>query len=313
MAYETTEQLLAEISDYWDKRPGSNLYKLIDAFNGPFGELGTNANKVERWRALKDAKGTTLDLFGKDIQTYRPSADDDEYRFVIHIMELLSRAQGTIPSMYKIMSSALETKDGFKIWRTHTRHVGVQIPFDYVKSVRMQKFITSHIQYMLAMGYWIEDIVFVTKSDLPLYLGTATQSKFHETQRSTISWWDGWKAKTPQPLYLGIHSNIQEKRHVKSTVSWWDGWKAKAEQPLYLGTHSTYLKHTTQKSSVEWWSGWEARAPQLMCLGVAGRIIKTTVWKTAADWYDSKTEEIHAGLNIGNKLITQTTQSLKTE
>ena len=70
MAYETTEQLLAEISDYWDKRPQGNVYKLIDAFNAPLEAISDNAYKVERWRALQDAKGTTLDLVGIVIVQY---------------------------------------------------------------------------------------------------------------------------------------------------------------------------------------------------------------------------------------------------
>lgn len=250
MAYETSEQLLAEISDYWYKRPGGNMYKLIDAFNEPLEAISDNAYKVERWRALKDAKGTTLDLFGADIQTYRPSQDDDEYRFIIHIMELLSRAQGTIPSMMKIMSSALETDQGFKVWNTNIRHVGVQIPFDAVKTVRMQKFIIKNLQNMLAMGYWIDEIVFVTKTDLPLYIGTGSQAKFHEIQRSKTLWWSGWKAKTPS-------------------------------QPLYIGA--------------------------------TGRMVKTAVWHTSAEWWDNPAEEIHAGINIGNRTITTTTQSIETE
>ncbi len=205
MAYETSEQLLAEISDYWYKRPGGNMYKLIDAFNEPLEAISDNAYKVERWRALKDAKGTTLDLFGADIQTYRPSQDDDEYRFIIHIMELLSRAQGTIPSMMKIMSSALETDQGFKAWKTNIRHVGVQIPFDAVKTVRMQKFIIKNLQNMLAMGYWIDEIVFVTKTDLPLYIGVAGRmSDTSIWKAKTTIWWSGWEAKTTPTFYVGM-------------------------------------------------------------------------------------------------------------
>lgn len=205
MAYETSEQLLAEISDYWYKRPGGNMYKLIDAFNEPLEGISTNANKVERWRALKDAKGTTLDIFGADIQTYRPSQDDDEYRFIIHIMELLSRAQGTIPSMMKIMSSALETDQGFKVWKTNIRHVGVQIPFDAVKTVRMQKFIIKNLQNMLAMGYWIDEIVFVTKTDLPLYIGVVGRmSDTSIWKAKTTIWWSGWEAKTTPAYYVGM-------------------------------------------------------------------------------------------------------------
>ena len=281
MAYETSEQLLAEISDYWYKRPGGNLYKLIDAFNEPLEAISDNANKVERWRALKDAKGTTLDLFGADIQTYRPSQDDDNYRFIIHIMELLSRAQGTIPSIYKIASSALQTGEGFKVWKTSIRHVGIQVPFDAVKTLRMQKFIIRNFQKMLAMGYWIDEIKFVSTSHLKLYAGLGSQEKSYESHYSKMKWWTGWKAKTSLDLYVGAGST--SLKHESSTVplKWWTGWKAKADCPFYVG--------------------------------VVGSIVKTTTYKSKLKWSDDQKEEIHAGLTIGNKTITTTTQSIKTE
>lgn len=281
MAYETSEQLLAEISDYWYKRSGGKMYKLIDAFNEPLEAISDNAYKVERWRALKDAKGTTLDLFGADIQTYRPSQDDDEYRFIIHIMELLSRAQGTIPSMMKIMSSALETDQGFKVWKTNIRHGGVQIPFDAVKTVRMQKFIIKNLQNMLAMGYWIDEIVFVTKTDLPLYVGMGTQIKHRKIERSPVKWWTGWKARTSDKQYIGIATQFKH--------------------------------HNTLSSNTKWWTGWKAESTRSQFIGVVGQLAKSSVWATKAVWSKPQTAEIHAGLTIGNKTLTTTTQSIATE
>ena len=281
MAYETSEQLLAEISDYWYKRPGGNLYKLIDAFNEPLEGISTNANKVERWRALKDAKGTTLDLFGADIQTYRPSQDDDNYRFIIHIMELLSRAQGTIPSIYKIASSALQTGEGFKVWKTSIRHVGIQVPFDAVKTLRMQKFIIRNFQKMLAMGYWIDEIVFVTTTHLPLYVGMGTQLKHRKIERSPVKWWTGWKARTSDKQYIGVATQIKH--------------------------------HNTLPSNAKWWTGWKAESTRSQFIGVVGQLAKSSVWATAAVWSKPQTAEIHAGLTIGNKTLTTTTQSIATE
>lgn len=281
MAYETTEQLLAEISDYWDKRPQGNMYKLIDAFNTPLEAISDNADKIERWRALKDAKGTTLDLFGQDIQTYRPSEDDDEYRFIIHIMELFSRAQGTIPSMMKIMSSALETDQDFKVWKTGIRHVGIQVPFDAVKTLRMQKFIIRNFQKMLAMGYWIDEIVFVTTTKLPLYVGMGTQIKHRKIERSPVKWWTGWKARTSDKQYIGVATQIKHRNTLSSNTKWWTGWKAESTRSQFIG--------------------------------VVGQLAKSSVWATAAVWSKPQTAEIHAGLTIGNKTLTTTTQSIKTE
>lgn len=281
MAYETTEQLLAEISDYWDKRPGSNIYNLVESFNSPFEAISDNAEKVERWRALKDAQGTTLDLLGQDIQTYRPSEDDDEYKFIIHVMELLSRAQGTIPSMMKIMSGALETDQGFKVWKTNIRHVGIQIPFNAVKSVRMQKFIIRNFQKMLAMGYWIDEIVFVTTTKLPLYVGMGTQIKHRKIERSPVKWWTGWKARTSDKQYIGIATQIKHRNILSSNAKWWTGWEAESTRSQFIG--------------------------------VVGQLAKSSVWATTAVWSKPQTVEIHTGLTIGTKTLTTTTQSIKTE
>lgn len=241
MAYETSEQLLAEISDYWYKRPGGNLYKLIDAFNEPLEAISDNANKVERWRALNDAKGTTLDLFGADIETYRPSKDDENYRFVIHLMELLSRAQGTIPSIYKIASNALEDKSYFRIWKTGIRHIGIQIPFDSIKTVQMQKFLLNSLHKMLAMGYWIDEIIFRASAPLPLYIGVGGQSSWQTTARSKIVWWTGWKAKTSNQVYAGVKGRISNTSIWSANTVWWTGWKSTTSFNYHSGVISRYI------------------------------------------------------------------------
>ncbi|TDN11740.1 hypothetical protein [Lactobacillus crispatus] len=236
MAYETSEQLLAEISDYWYKRPGGNMYKLIDAFNEPLEAISDNAYKVERWRALKDAKGTTLDLFGADIQTYRPSQDDDEYRFIIHIMELLSRAQGTVPSIVKITSSALKYDHGFKIWKTGIRHVGMQIPFDAVQNPQMEKFMLNNLQKMLAMGYWLDLIIFKATTHVHGYLGATTQDRDHEINNLVSSWWKGEKVESYNHWYFGTDLQTTDRCTVNLASSWWSGEKENTSTGIYIAT-----------------------------------------------------------------------------
>ena len=38
----TTDQLLAEIADYWNKNPDSNLYKLVDIYNSGFNSIAND-------------------------------------------------------------------------------------------------------------------------------------------------------------------------------------------------------------------------------------------------------------------------------
>ena len=147
MAYETTDELLAEISDHWVKDHRGNLYKLFDTYNGGLEQISDMANKVEKWRAIKDAEGATLDLFGQDLSTSRPTKEDDPYRFLLRLKVLLSRAQGTIPSIFKITSTALGTTQGIKIWKTGPpRHIAIQIPWDYVSELPVEKFLLKNLQ-----------------------------------------------------------------------------------------------------------------------------------------------------------------------
>lgn len=237
MAYETTEQLLAEISDYWDKRPGSNIYNLVESFNSPFEAISDNAEKVERWRALKDAKGTTLDLFGADIEAYRPSSDDDNYRFLIHIMELISRTQGTIPSIVKITTSALETENkGFKIWKTGIRHIGIQIPFNAVKNFQMEKFIIANLQKMLAMGYWLDLIIFEAYTKVQGYIGAGTVDATREVNKDSSIWWTGWTAPAKHKSYIGVATNAFEQTVTTTKAKWWTDLHEVNDASLMIGS-----------------------------------------------------------------------------
>ena len=282
MAYETTDQLIAEISDHWVKDPRGNMYKLLDTYNTGFEQISDMANKVEKWRAIKDAEGATLDLFGQDLSTSRPTKEDDPYRFLLRLKVLLSRAQGTIPSIFKITSTALGTTQGIKIWKTGPpRHIAIQIPWDYVSELPVEKFLLENLQHMLALGYWLDYIVFRADTPLKLYIGVGTQDRWQTTARSKTIWWTGWKTKTASDLYYGMHTSYKNYQRVKSSVSWWTGWKAQTSKHLYLA--------------------------------VIGRIANTSIWHTSASWSSNHNEEVHAGLSVGTKTITTTTQSIKTE
>lgn len=282
MAYETTDQLLTLPSHHWYKEHDGNLYKLLNVFNGDLERISDSGDKVAKWRGIFDAEGTTLDLFGKDISTYRPTKSDPPYRFLIYLKTLLARAQGTIPSIVKITGEALGTRQGLKIWKTGPpRHIAIQIPWDYVSELPVEKFLLENLQHMLALGYWLDYIVFHSDTPLKLYIGVGTQERWQTTARSKTIWWTGWKSRTSTNLYYGMHTSYKNYQRVKSSVSWWTGWKAQTSKHLYLA--------------------------------VIGRIANTSIWHTSASWSSNHKEEVHAGLSVGTKTITTTTQSIKTE
>lgn len=282
MAYETTDQLIDLLSHHWYKRHDGNLYKLLDIYNSNLEQISDSGEKVAEWRAIKNAEGTTLDLFGKDIETYRPTKDDPPYRFLIYLKTLLARAQGTRPSIVKITSAAIGTDQGLKIWNTGIpRHVGIQIPWDYVSQWPIEKFLLKNLQHMLALGYWLDVIVFKTTTHLPLYIAVGGQDRTHIITRTQLKWWTGWKTKNDAKLYVGMHTSYKDVWREHQKLKWWTGWKTKNDSKLYIA--------------------------------VTGRIIKTSVWHAKTKWWTSTEAQLHAGLTIGNKTITQTTQSIRTE
>lgn len=201
----TTDQLLAEIADYWNKRPDSNLYKLVNIYNSGFNSITNDLETVDDWRAVNQAEGTTLDLIGEDEQAYRVTQDDNDYRFWIWIKFLIARAQGTYPSFMQIGQNSLGADKDFKIWNTNEpHHVDIQLPWEYVSSTYMQKFLLKNLQSLLALGNWLDAVHFKSTTNLPLYIGVGGQISSTSLWSANTVWWTGWKAKTSTQVYAGV-------------------------------------------------------------------------------------------------------------
>lgn len=181
MTIETTDQLLSEASDHWDKNPGSNLYKLVDSLNAPLELISDDSIKVEQWREINQAEGTTLDLLGKDRQAPRTANDDALYRFLIYIRALLSRAQGTLPSIVNISATAFQTNARFiKIWQTGVRHIDITVPLAYQDSdLKKEKIITANLQQLVALGIWLNRIRWQSQSKSQDYQAATIMASEH--------------------------------------------------------------------------------------------------------------------------------------
>lgn len=242
MAFETADELISMLSHHWYKEPDGNLYKMLNIYSNDMEQINDSDQKVIEWRAIQNAEGSTLDLFGKDIKTARPTQDDEPYRFLIYLKTLLARAQGTIPSIFKITSTALGTTKGIKIWKTEKpRHVGIMLPWDYVNDDYIQRFLINNLQHMLALGYWLDMIVFKSASPLSLYIGVGDQGTWQDTQETDMVWWTGWKSKTTSNLHIGIGTNANNSTIWSSDTVWWSGWKAKTIPASYICIAGRYV------------------------------------------------------------------------
>lgn len=248
----TTDQLLAEISDYWDKRQGGNLYNVVDLFNSRFNDVNNTAEKIEDWRQIIVAEGTTLDLIGADEQAYRITQNDDAYRFWIWIKYLMARAQGTYPSFMKIGSSSLGSDKGFNIWKTGIRHVGVQIPYDLVPDLPTAKIISKNLQNMLALGIWIGEIHFPATISGTVHAGISETDHEHDIDDQKAEWWSGWSADIKGTLHIGGVTTSQEAQLLKA--QWWPGWEETKKLPIHAGVASVSYEHENIEQKAIWWS-----------------------------------------------------------
>lgn len=291
----TTDQLLAEIADYWNKRPDSNLYKLVDIYNSGFNRIANDLETVDDWRAIKEAEGTTLDLIGEDEQAYRVTQDDDAYRFWIWIKFLMARAQGTYPSFMKIGSSSLGTDQGFNIWKTSTRHVGIQIPYDLIPNLPTDKLITENLQNMLALGIWIGEIHLPATIKGTLHGGAVMQDEQKQEIDGKALWWTGWDATIKGNLYLGTAQTTKNVQGYKAL--WWRGWSSDIKGNLYLGAGQT--AKTIHHMQATWFHGWQETDQMPIHFGIAGACDVRTHYDQKAKWSVSWSDQGSANLNAG--------------
>ena len=181
MVYDTnatfptsTDELLAEVSQYWANYNGSNLWQLMDVLNKSMTEISENAKQVEDFREINVASGSTLDLFGEDFKASRVNHDDELYRFLIYIKSLVAKSQGTVPSIVNISETALQKKQGVKVFQNGTRHIVIQIPLSKIDSLKTERLILDNLKELVALGIWLDKISFDTRTDAQQYLGTTT-------------------------------------------------------------------------------------------------------------------------------------------
>lgn len=170
----TTNELLAEISQYWANYQGTNLWQLVDTFNQPLNGISASAGQIEKWREINQAQGFALDMIGQDHRAYRVSDDDDFYRFLIYLRILLARAQGTVPNILTIAKTALQKDKGFMIFITSPRHFILKIPYSQIENVKSEKLILSNLKQLAALGTWLDRIDFDAKTDVVDYFGATT-------------------------------------------------------------------------------------------------------------------------------------------
>lgn len=171
MAYSTTDQLMAEMSDHWPKNHESNFYKLLDIFNSHEEALSDLTEKIADWRMIDKAEGSTLDLVGQQYGVPRIDSDDGFYRFMIKMKQLTAKSNGTVDDIARTVALSLDIDiKKIRVERTdHKYHIKVSgIAFEYADDTRKTKVMLTRLKEAIMLGTWLDNIEFEIYTKTPI-------------------------------------------------------------------------------------------------------------------------------------------------
>lgn len=99
--------ILRKLTDVFTKNPNSNIGKLFLIVSEQFNELEESALKVENWRDIDQAEGTTLDAKGKERGQQRGQASDEIMRVLLKSRLARNNSDGTIDNVINALAVAL--------------------------------------------------------------------------------------------------------------------------------------------------------------------------------------------------------------
>lgn len=102
------KKILEMLSDYWAKRPDSNISKVFQILGTELDEMKEVADKVERWRDVDQAEGTSLELLASNIDQKRGAATDEILRLLVKSKAARGNSTGTIDDIINTVAISLD-------------------------------------------------------------------------------------------------------------------------------------------------------------------------------------------------------------
>lgn len=106
----TVQDMLRRLTDVFRKDPDSNVGKLMAIFADQLRKLEQTIQRVEEWRDIDKAEGTTLDRIGENVAQHRGAATDEIYRILIKSKIARNLSKGDINTIISVLATALNTE-----------------------------------------------------------------------------------------------------------------------------------------------------------------------------------------------------------
>jgi hypothetical protein len=142
----TVQDMLRRLTDVFRKDPDSNIGKLMSIMAEQLQKLEQTVQRVEEWRDIEMAQGTTLDRIGENVAQHRGAATDEIYRILIKSKIARNLSKGDINTIISVLSTALNTDPSeIKIEELYSDPVApepaaislIQLPIERINAVGM--------------------------------------------------------------------------------------------------------------------------------------------------------------------------------
>ncbi|MGP1567994.1 MAG: hypothetical protein ACTTHM_04700 [Peptoanaerobacter stomatis] len=99
------KNMITRLTSNYNKNESSNVYKLFSIISSEIESLKAVFDKIESWRSIRNAEGTTLDLIGEDIMQDRQGMSDEQYRPMLRFKSSLNKSATDINSVNTTLKS----------------------------------------------------------------------------------------------------------------------------------------------------------------------------------------------------------------
>lgn len=101
--------MIQRLTDIFTKKEDSNIGKLMLIISTQIDSLNETFLKIESWRDIDQAEGTTLDLEGSNVGQKRGQVSDEIMRVLIKARIARNNSDGTINKMIDALARSLNT------------------------------------------------------------------------------------------------------------------------------------------------------------------------------------------------------------
>ena len=105
------DRMLDLLPDIFNKSKDSNIRKFFRLVAEELAWLKETFRKIDEWRDVDVAWGTTLDLLGGNVDQVRGRLIDEVYRVMIKSKVIRNMSDGTIPTIIRAMAATLSVPE----------------------------------------------------------------------------------------------------------------------------------------------------------------------------------------------------------